>query len=333
MSRILGRTKRGPYSCRPDTILLCLVLLCVQLCTCSVVDLKEEVPALETATGGALADNEGSKKIAEVNTINKTITDDDNQAKINRTESIRELSNQSTGDANKGDADQIGTDQSDTDNSVTGQSDADKSDADKSDADQNYDNQSDANKGDADQNGKKANEEEAKDSNIEAENSETKTVPEHKQDEKPSKNTEIGLDDKSKKDPQPNDHVDDSGQVDTPADEGKPKVNPKHDPKENNQKNKDTSEVSKKTLEEKLDHNNMAQNANTKFVYMQTEFPLKEQEQSNFSFFRLFIVASVFFVLMYVGYYHRHRILKHFSGNKSEVYYHPLRTMQHNAAD
>lgn len=53
----------------------------------------------------------------------------------------------------------------------------------------------------------------------------------------------------------------------------------------------------------------------------------------NFSFFRLFIVTSVFFVALYVGYYYRHKIKRHFGYNNNEIYYHPLRTMQHNAVD
>ena len=68
-------------------------------------------------------------------------------------------------------------------------------------------------------------------------------------------------------------------------------------------------------------------------VLPKTDIPPDGDDESNFSFFRLFIVVSVFFVLMYVGYYHRHILLKHFSRDKSEINYHPLRTMQHNAVD
>ena len=57
------------------------------------------------------------------------------------------------------------------------------------------------------------------------------------------------------------------------------------------------------------------------------------ESASGFSFFRLFILATVAFFILYVGYYYRHKIKRHFGNHGNEIYYHPLRTMQHNAVD
>jgi len=58
-----------------------------------------------------------------------------------------------------------------------------------------------------------------------------------------------------------------------------------------------------------------------------------DPDGSNFSFFRLFILTTVVFVVAYVGYYYRHKLKRHFCNNGKEIYYQPLRTMQHNAVD
>jgi len=57
------------------------------------------------------------------------------------------------------------------------------------------------------------------------------------------------------------------------------------------------------------------------------------ESDSDFSFFRLFILTTVVFVFLYVGYYYRHIIKRHFNKNGNDIYYQPLRTMQHNAVD
>ena len=70
-----------------------------------------------------------------------------------------------------------------------------------------------------------------------------------------------------------------------------------------------------------------------KYFSTQTPSVVTPANGSNFSFFRLFILTSVVFVVLYVGYYYRHKIKRHFGNNGNEIYYHPLRTMQHNAVD
>lgn len=51
------------------------------------------------------------------------------------------------------------------------------------------------------------------------------------------------------------------------------------------------------------------------------------------SFLQLFLVFAVLSVFAYVGYSYRHRLKLYFFNNGSDIHYHPLRTMQHNAVD
>ncbi|XP_063680451.1 uncharacterized protein LOC134815792 [Bolinopsis microptera] len=95
-------------------------------------------------------------------------------------------------------------------------------------------------------------------------------------------------------------------------------------------------DVTSPSLAEQLPKDDQSHNAdNRPKKYFPTLVPkvVNPESDSDFSFFRLFILTTVVFVFLYVGYYYRHIIKRHFNKNGNDIYYQPLRTMQHNAVD
>ncbi|KAL5259300.1 hypothetical protein ACHWQZ_G009665 [Mnemiopsis leidyi] len=81
------------------------------------------------------------------------------------------------------------------------------------------------------------------------------------------------------------------------------------------------------------EENSKTENSPTEYFATLNPKGIDTESASGFSFFRLFILTTVFFFILYVGYYYRHKIKRRFGNNGNEIYYHPLRTMQHNAVD